>query len=174
MADYGWAGGTIFLQPGDIFPASRPARVKTVLGSCVAIVMRSPRLHLAAMAHCLLPTAGAPADSISRQDALRYVDTTVELMVRLFASKGVALAELECKLFGGADRMVDSVTGQGFFVGRRNVETARITLATRGLAVIASDCGGSRGRVLEFDTATGSVAVKMLPCEPSRAAGVRA
>ena len=93
-----------FLHPGEIFTADEPARVKTVVGSCVAIVLRAPRLGLAAMAHCVLPEAGRPAGELAPGIAWRYVDSTIELLLEVFADRGARRGDLEVKLFGGAAR----------------------------------------------------------------------
>ena len=153
----------VFLQPGELFTGDAPARVKTVLGSCVAILMRIPRAGTAAMAHCLLPEAGASADALPRRLALRFVDTTVELMLRALAARGARPGELEVKLFGGAGRIYAPGVPLAMRVGQRNVETALAELAARGLTVVARSVGGECGRLIEFDTATGAVRVKVLP-----------
>ena len=152
-----------FLHPGEIFTADEPARVKTVVGSCVAIVLRSPRLGLAAMAHCVLPDSGAPAGSLPAGSAGRYVDSAVDLMLGAFERRGACRAELQVKLFGGAGRRQGPGADPGCQVGPRNVTAARQALAAHGLRVAASDTGGSRGRVIEFDTGTGEVLVRRLP-----------
>jgi chemotaxis protein CheD len=162
VSESGSLAVSVFLQPGELFTGQTGARVKTVLGSCVAITIRDRRLGLAAMAHCLLPEAGAPLEQLPRTEALRFVDTTIQIMFNAFARKGARLGDLEVKLFGGADglgRYIESKNG----VGSRNVEAAQILLAARGLNPVASNVGGSRGRVIEFDTCTGEVCVRQLP-----------
>ena len=155
-------GTTAFLQPGELLVARKPVRVKTVLGSCVAITMRDRRLNMAAIAHCLLPQAGTPVDGLSRREALRFVDTTIELMLRGFAGRGVAPCELEIKLFGGAEGCGSQSADSPYGVGRRNVAAARAALTTRGMEISRSDVGGKKGRVIEFDTRTGEVIVQRL------------
>lgn len=163
MSDEKRAELTAFLQPGELLTAETPMRVKTVLGSCVAITMRAPHLGVTAIAHCLLPEAGVPLDTIPREEALRYVDTTIELMLRGFAQRGAALQDIEIKLFGGADSLAEPNQGCGYCVGRRNVDSARAILAARGLAITASGVGGRQGRTIEFNTGTGEVYVRILP-----------
>lgn len=153
----------VFLQPGELFAAGGAVRVKTVVGSCLAITVRAPRLRLAAMAHCLLPTAQVPVRSVPLEEAARYVDAALDLMLRVLAGHGAAHAELEIKIFGGADAFES-----GYDVGSRNIETALAMIAARGLKLTASVVGGRRGRVLEFETETGAVLVKTLPEQGSR------
>jgi chemotaxis protein CheD len=149
---------TVFLHPGELFTSETPASVKTILGSCVAITMRAPRLGLAAMAHCLLPSAGASNCALTETDALRYVDTTIDLMLRRFRGRGAKREELEIKLFGGAGRS-DLAS---YAVGDRNVEAAQSILARYGINVVATATGGRRGMAIVFDTGTGDVFVKRL------------
>ena len=150
--------GPLFLQPAELVVAETAMRVKTVLGSCLAIVMRAPRLGVAAMAHCLLPNAGADGE-----ERLKYVDTTIETMLLAFARRGAGWGELEVKLFGGADGLEGSAGGSPYRVGSRNVESALKELAARGMAAAASDVGGMCARLVELDTGTGDVFVKRLP-----------
>lgn len=147
----------VFLQPGELFLSSEPACVKTVVGSCVAIMIRSEHPPLAAIAHCLLPESSAPFDKIPESEALRFVDSTVDLLLKCFRDQGSASDGLEIKIFGGAD------TGCGYSVGLRNVEAASRCFSKYGLTVAASSIGGVRGRSLQFHTASGGVLVKTLP-----------
>ena len=163
MAEPPATPAAVFLQPGELFTSATPARVKTVVGSCVAILMRAPQAGMGAMAHCLLPEAGAPAEALPQRLALRFVDTTLELMLRDFLCRGVSCQDLEIKLFGGAGNVFRPGAPPSLYVGRRNVETALSGLAARGLTLAASSVGGTRGRLIEFDTGSGEVWVKTLP-----------
>lgn len=154
------AKAEVFLQPGELFFSAQPARVKTVVGSCVAIMIRTARPPLAAIAHCLLPESTASFDKIPRREALRYVDSTVDLMLRSLRKHGAALSDMEVKVFGGSD------TGCGYRVGLRNVQAAKESLARHGLAAIAGSVGGEHGRAIQFDTETGDVLVKTLHGRP--------
>ncbi len=158
MPDEEPRAGPLFLQPAELVVAEAAMRVRTVLGSCVAIVMRAPRLGVAAMAHCLLPNSDGAAD-----EKLKYVDTTIAAMLLVFARRGAGSAELEVKLFGGADGMRASGAGSPYRVGSRNVESALCELAALGIVPASSDVGGEAARLIELDTGTGVVFVKRLP-----------
>jgi chemotaxis protein CheD len=162
------ATNAVFLQPGELVTTDKAVVVKTVVGSCVAITVRVPQRGLAAIAHCLLPAAGASLDGIGCSEAPRYVDTAVELIFRELSARGVVLSDFEIKIFGGADTM-----RSGYRVGDRNVAAARDALAARGLRLAASVVGGCSGRVLEFHTQSGEVLVKTLPGSVSSREAVR-
>jgi len=156
----------VFLRPGEAWTTDIPTRVKTVLGSCVAITMRAPRLGLASVTHCLLPSSGVRPEALSRAEALKYVDATVGILIETFASRGAAVSELEVKLIGGADNLQPNGAPSFYSVGERNVRTALDSLAERGIAPAAAIVGGRLGRVMVFDTATGDVFVKQLSKPP--------
>jgi chemotaxis protein CheD len=158
----------VFLLPAEAILSESPTQVRTVLGSCVAVTMRAPRLGLAAAAHCIMPTAGVPAEAMAVSEALKYVDTAIDLMLLAFARFGATRGEIEVKLFGGADSVGAIAPADGYSVGSRNVESALAALGARGMVATASDLGGRQGRVIDFDTATGTVLVRLLPARAER------
>ena len=151
-------GCAVFLEPGQLYLSDVPTSVKTVLGSCVAVTFRAPRLGFAAMTHCLLPDAGACLRPLPESEAPRYVNSAIELILRRLAALGISNQELEVKLFGGAGR--DGL--QRYAVGRRNVARAKSVLARYGISPLVTVTGGGHGMSIEFDTDTGEVRVKRL------------
>jgi chemotaxis protein CheD len=111
-----------------------------------------------------------PAAALPVAEALKYVDTAIELMLMAFATRGVTTQEIEVKLFGGADSLGADVPAGGYCVGSRNIEAALAVLAQRGIVPVAGGVGGRHGRVIDFDTASGEVHVRRLP---SRSEGGR-
>lgn len=156
----------VFLKPGELWIADSPTLVKTILGSCLAITMRAPRLGLASMTHCLLPSAGDRPEGISREEALKYVDTTIGILFAAFAAHGAAIREFEVKLIGGADNLLATTSPSRYAVGSRNVETALEGLAARGVTPSVTIVGGRIGRVMVFDSGTGDVFVRQLSPTP--------
>lgn len=141
----------IFLRPGDIIFSDHPAVVTTVLGSCVSVVLHHPQLGIGAICHALLPTGECLAD-----ENLRYLDCSMLRMIGWFRRRGVALEELDVKLFGGADMWDFQCTGQ-HSVGQQNIQAAFQLIQDTGLRLTASNVGGARGRKLYFYTHTGEV-----------------
>ena len=158
MGDPAAMDDPVFLQPGEIFATGAAVRVKTILGSCVGIMIRAPRAGFAAMAHCVLPEAPEAADSIDAGQPARYVDKAIASMLRMAAQHGAVREDVEVKLFGGADAL-----GAEFGVGKKNIAVARKILQASGLAIAATSVGGDRGRVVVFDTGTGEVLLRTLP-----------
>jgi chemotaxis protein CheD len=117
--------------------------VSTLLGSCVAACIRDPIAGVGGMNHFLLPgEGGRPADA---QDAERYGDYLMELLVNGLMQQGAQRDRLEAKLFGGA-RMMRGLSD----IGRKNAEFAERYLRHEGISVVGRDLGGERGRRLQY------------------------
>jgi chemotaxis protein CheD len=150
----------LFLKPGEIVISSSPLRVTTLLGSCVAITLYSPRLRLGAICHALLPTCRREEPCCSG-DSGKYVECALKVMLEEVRQRGVLDSELECKLFGGSD-MFNTVEGRRLSVGRQNLEMALSVLEQAKLRIMTRDLGGARGRKIIFHTDSGDVYLKRL------------
>lgn len=149
---------TMFLNVAQGILVDKPTLAHTVLGSCVSVTFFVPSRGMSAIFHALLPRAADyrlhdPCDS-----PYKFVDSAIQTLAARFNRRGVALSEIECKVFGGASALFD----EGISVGRKNVETAFETLSTLGLRVAASNVGGPAGRKIIFSTTTGEIFVRML------------
>ena len=147
----------ISLQPGDLSLVRQPARIATILGSCVAFTMRHQPTGMAAMSHCLLPTRSGSRPMNPDESRYAYVDWTVEEMLGFFSRAGVPVPEIEVKLFGGSD-VLQMLAGPKS-VGRENLNLAMRLVQSKGLNLLASDVGGPAGRKIAFETISGRVRV---------------
>ena len=154
----------IYLKSGELHFSDKPSSVMTVLGSCLSVTMFHRKTRVGAICHGLLPKCRERA-VCSRHCAERakYVECAIEMMVKLFDEHGMKHSEIEVKVFGGADMFSVRLGGRNSIsVGRQNIEIAQQTLEKAGIRVIAMDVGGTTGRKLFFNTATGEVLMKRL------------
>lgn len=150
----------IYLQPGEFHVARDPAIIKTILGSCVGVTFWSKRLSIGALFHGVLPRCpeGAP-----RHEKHRYVDFAIRDLATRFEGFGAFRAEVQVKVFGGADVLpVQAGLTRRATVGRQNRDSALEVLERESLSVVASDVGGRTGRAIQFHTGTGEVLVRRL------------
>jgi chemotaxis protein CheD len=148
----------IYVQPGESRLVREPAMLRTLLGSCVGIAFRVPRLGVGALCHPMLPRFPVKqALTLTRSAGRRYVDYAIRDLARQFDALGARREEVEVKLFGGGDvlLMVDVLARPT--VGRLNIEAAKRVLEEEGFAVTASSLGGKRGINIHFNTQTGAV-----------------
>ena len=120
----------------------RTSVVTTLLGSCVAACIRDPVAGVGGMNHFLLPGEEARTHG---QDAERYGDYLMELLINGLMQQGAERERLEAKLFGGA-RMMRGLSD----IGKKNAEFAERYLRHEGISVVGKDLGGERGRRLQY------------------------
>jgi chemotaxis protein CheD len=148
----------IYVQPGESRLVREPAILRTLLGSCVGIAFRVPRLGVGALCHPMLPRSPArPPAPLSRSAGRRYVDFAIRDLAQQFDALGARRDEVEVKLFGGGDVLLMVNDTARPTVGKLNSEMAMRVLAEEGFAVIASSLGGKRGINIHFNTETGEV-----------------
>jgi len=124
------------------------------LGSCVGLVAWDPVTRVGGLAHFMLPTgtrAGQPA---------KYVDSGLPWFLRALSKAGASRRRLLFKAAGGA-AMFAGVSGS-LEVGRRNVSAVRDALTEAGFRLTAEDLGGSVGRSIELDLATGQLTIRTI------------
>lgn len=144
----------IFLHPGEYAFAEAGMRIRTVLGSCVAITLWHPRLRIGGMCHYLLPArSGGAAAGLDG----RYAEEAVELLMQEAARRGTRAGEYQVKLFGGGNMLAADVGVAPLHVGLRNVEAGRRLLYERGMASVVEHVGSKGHRNIVFDIGSGNV-----------------
>jgi len=140
-----------------------PARIVTVLGSCISIVMYHRGTSTSAMSHALMPQRSFSRKRGGADDSFVFVDSSITWMLEQFSRRGIDKKDLEVKIFGGSDMFVDARKGNDTLaVGKKNVETAIRVLQLNGLAPKAWNVGGNKGRKVVFFTDTGEVFTKFV------------
>ena len=151
------------LKPGELFLGEEVAQIETLLGSCVAVVMFSPRCRVGAVSHSMLPSCRNEEPCASRcLQGPRFVDCSIQRMLEWFLKKGIMRSELVVKLFGGSDMFSADQDRVHKGIGQQNIDRALQVLEQEGLHLAASDVGGVRGRKIIFKTHTGEVFLKRL------------
>ena len=136
----------------------------TVLGSCLAVTMFHRRRGLGAICHGLLPKCnGRKGCSGECLEGFKYVDCSIQKMVRIFDQHKVRRGEIEVKCFGGSDMFARQIERPGLIsVGRQNIISAEKILHSEGLKLNVKDVGGPEGRKIFFYTHTGEIMLKRL------------
>lgn len=155
-----------YLKPGEMFLATEPTVITTLLGSCVSVTMFHPGRRIGAICHGLLPVCREGPRCECRKgcvDGFKNMACSIRLMFNRFSDLGIRPGDLEVKVFGGSD-MFDAGSGMGekLTVGRQNMEVTLRLLDEAGVRVKSSDLGGERGRKIYFYAHTGEVLLKRL------------
>ncbi len=141
--------------------AASPVKIRTLLGSCVGVVLYDRVAKLGGLAHIVLPAAHGSLDHPGK-----YADTAIPTLIAEFDRRlgGKARSRLIAKLVGGANmfQMDDSLReNTGLNIGQRNQQAIEQILAELAIPITARDVGGNAGRRLTLDTASGIVTIKV-------------
>lgn len=154
----------IYLNPAEIVVAEGPAAVTTVLGSCVAVILYSPRIRQGTICHAVLPYG-------SDHEPGKFVDQAIFYMLQFFREKDIAAEELVAKVFGGADMFpqMRGIRDTGT-IGAQNIRAALTTLEQMGIRPAVVEVSGQQGRKLIFFSETGAVYVRRVQKDQMQAA----
>jgi chemotaxis protein CheD len=141
--------------------ARAPAKIRTLLGSCVGIVLYDRAAKLGGLAHIVLPSARGAADHPGK-----YADTAIPALIadfdRRLCDKG--RPRLTAKLVGGANMFPLDATvreNSALNIGQKNQEAIEQILARFAIPILARDLGGTTGRRLTLDTNSGIVTIRI-------------
>lgn len=152
----------VFLQPGAYCLEGGSTRIRTLLGSCVALVLWHPQRLLGGMCHFLLP-GRVRSDGVALDG--RYADEAVELLLERIRTAGTRAQAYEARLFGGGcmfDRFDCEVRG-GAQVQERNVDAGRALVRRHGFRLKAEHLGGNGHRQVILDVRSGEAWLKHSP-----------
>jgi chemotaxis protein CheD len=141
--------------------AAAPARICTLLGSCVGVVLYDHAAKLGGLAHIVLPAAHGAIDHPGK-----YADTAIPALIGEFNRRlGLTVrSRLVAKLAGGANMFRTELNMQqnaGFNIGQKNHEAIEQILSALTIPILARDVGGTTGRRLTLDTNSGIVTIRV-------------
>ena len=154
---------THYLNPGEFEFSDSACYMKTILGSCVAITLWHPYLHIGGMCHFVLPERTSAHDLDNEDFDGRYCAGALRLFEWETRKRNTELSSYHAKMFGGGDMVVRKDKLAGDLIGDKNIEAAIKALALNNIPLIASDTGGACYRCIVFDVASGDVWVRSGP-----------
>ena len=120
-------------------------------------MIHDPDVPAAGMAHVLLPSQSLARD---HSNPARFPETAVPLLVERLRALGATPGRLVAKLAGGASMFSQLLQPGTIQMGERNVVAARAALRAAGIPVIREAVGGTVGRSVRFDVASGEVEIR--------------
>lgn len=139
---------------GDLRVA-RDGILRTFLGSCVGVALHDRRRRFAGLAHVMLPDSqgrGGPPG--------KYADTAVAALVRLLDELAAPGRAAPVARIAGGARMFAFAAGTP--IGEQNVAAIERLLEAAGIPIVGRDCGGTQGRRMSLDVASGAVTIEVL------------
>ena len=144
------ARGSFYLEPGYMFCLKKPGTLHAVVGACVVVCLWDIRLRFGGMNHFLYPSTHDPA-----QATPKYGNVATLGLIRLMEQAGCRKEDMVAQILGGAAPR----NREDHDLGIRNATAAREVLRRKGIFVGSEDIGGTMGRKIVFDTATGHVMI---------------
>jgi chemotaxis protein CheD len=152
---------TITVGIGEYRIAHDAAVLKTILGSCVGVLIYDQEKKIGGLAHVFLPVSGDFHDS--KNDGLfknKCADILIPLMIEAMITGGGRLQKFIAYIAGGA-RLFNFI-GNPFNIGEKNLLSVKNILKELGIPYTELYSGGSSGRRLLFNCMTGDIRVTQL------------
>ena len=149
----------IFLQPGEFYWGDAETRIRTILGSCVAVTIWHPRKRVGGMCHIMLPSRVQKQKIVPSawEYSGRYADEALALMMQELSRFKIQSADCQVKVFGGSNMFSHLRLKNSHQIGDRNLEAVLQLLSGYGFTVHANHYGGNEARYVVFDVWSGDV-----------------
>jgi len=132
------------LMPGDVAVADAGEQLKTLLGSCVCVILTDPRRTLATMCHIV--HVGQP--NAANVDNTAYGVAAMRDMFTQLRSRGVNPTLCHAYVFGGGNMFPKIFSNR--HVGASNGDWALDFLNAQGIVVIDQSLGGNGYRKVSW------------------------
>jgi chemotaxis protein CheD len=166
-----WKNQTrITIDPGEYYATAENVVITTLLGSCISVCLYDPHNRIAGMNHFMLSSSRyAKTLPVCTTDAGRYGIQAMELLINDMWKRGAKRGNLKAKAFGGGSVLKNINTSKcGFFaVGEVNIRFILEFLQNEKIPLVASDLGGTSGRVIHFSSVDYSVYVRKIIAKSS-------
>lgn len=147
---------TVSVLMGELKTTIAPHRLRTVLGSCVGIILFDPKRKIGSMGHIVLPASNGRATPTTLG---KFADTALPAMLEQIKQIAKGESRLVAKIAGGAAMF--GVGSQTNNIGLMNKQAVEAILKEASIPILAHDLGGEKGRRVTFDIATGEVMIEV-------------
>lgn len=139
------------ISPGGFYFGDDEDLIYTLLGSCVAVTMWHPLLHLAGMCHVILPVRG------KEESNTRFANCAIRNFIEDIDKFNTLPHEYEVGVYGGGNMFPSLNKHYEDLIGVKNFkEIERLLLAT-GFNIKFKDVGGEVARKLTLNRITGGI-----------------
>ncbi|MBF0309679.1 MAG: chemotaxis protein CheD [Magnetococcales bacterium] len=160
----------ILLLPDEAYIGNEPDFIITTLDACISVTLHHPRSGTGAIVHSrlptdphreerlLLPALGLPFGRDGH--CFRYIDSSINRLVRIFRAFGIKTEEILAGIYGGATLRCHEVEMTS--LGQKNVAAAMDWLNKYHIVIDRQETGGNMSRRIEFNVVSGEVRVSPL------------
>ncbi|MCA9599532.1 MAG: hypothetical protein KC776_39760 [Myxococcales bacterium] len=146
------------IQAGGLHASANPARIRTLLGSCVSACLYDPVARIGGANHFMLPE-GAEDASLPARFGVHAMEMLINRLMKLGAER----SRLVAKAFGASTVLQTENTT--IRIAERNAEFIREFLSTENIPLVAQKLGMAEPLLLIFETDTGRALVRAVKRE---------
>ncbi|MDR4507011.1 MAG: chemotaxis protein CheD [Candidatus Brocadiaceae bacterium] len=140
---------------GDLKIAKSPHLLKTLLGSCIGIVLHDHVNKVGGILHIMLPFPKGDDSKITK-----YADPGLPYFIQQMLTRaGSHRSSIFAKIFGGAKMF--QTKGDLFNIGDENEAAVRRILQKERIQIVAAKTGGVKGYNIVYDTESGEVSCRV-------------
>ena len=166
----------IFLQPGEFYWGNQNIRIKTLLGSCVALTLWHPELKTGGMCHIMLPEKKAESMTSSHLNG-KYAEDAISLFLNEIKKTKMDISSFQGKLFGGSNmftaqertnqNLISEIQDENTIrrkineIGLKNISKMKSLITLHKIPILAESTGGERHRKIYFNIWNGEVWMDM-------------
>jgi chemotaxis protein CheD len=149
------------IMPGEFYVTRSNEIIATVLGSCISVCIRDPKLGIGGMNHFMLPENKKKEDDDWKYNkidkAARYGSDAMEQLVNELLKNGCRKQHFEIKITGGG-RIMAKMND----IGCKNIDFIKDYLKTEGYEIASEDIGEIYPRKVRYFPRSGKLQVKKL------------
>jgi len=135
-----------FVYPGQLVAARAPVVIKTILGSCIAVVLMDRKAGVLGLCHYLLDRPSG-----SGHPGYKYGIHAIPALIREMQLFGATISDLEAQIFGGAN-LSHQLALFHQDIGKSNAALAHQFMKEYGIRVTHEDTGGTAGRNIRVNS----------------------
>jgi chemotaxis protein CheD len=144
------------IKQGELYFGRDTGVLKTLVGSCVAIVLWHQQKKLGGMCHIVLPDSGHAKAGCDN----RFADCAIEAFMKKIKEEGTHPSDYWVGVYGGGNMFPSIHFANNKPIGEKNLSVVCQRLKEYGFRVVHKDIGGAVYRMLSFDLESGEVVLK--------------
>ncbi len=146
------------IRMGEFAVSMNDGVLRTLLGSCIGLVLYDRRHKVGGLAHMVLPQSrshgGPPA---------KFVDTAIPALYAQMETLAGRSLKPTARIAGGANMFSTTVIQT---VGTQNLDATERLLGELRIPLVGRHCGGEQGRRMSLDTTTGVITIEIVGADP--------
>lgn len=144
----------LFLYPGEIIISREDRPVKTVLGSCVSVLLYDTEKKYGGITHYLLPSHSGDERNT------KFGSVAIPYLIRELMKEGSQAQHIVARIYGGASLYAGNTASPS--IGVKNVLVAKKILDYYTIPVVEMHVRGNSARRLIFHPVSGNCEVTVL------------